>query len=159
MRSEPMPSSRQSRISALPAHLQELLSRRLAGQAEHYEEISRAERNGRLPLSFSQQRLWFLNEFQPGTAEYNSALCLRLLGALDISALTNALQELLARHESLRTTFDEVDGNAVQVVHPAHELRVPVVHLGSDELGRVLSEEYSRPFDLHQGPLDRKSVV
>src|SRR2546421_3878912 len=165
MRSEPMPSSRQSRISALPAHLQELLSRRLAGQAEHYEEISRAERNGRLPLSFSQQRLWFLNEFQPGTAEYNSALCLRLLGALDISALTNALQELLARHESLRTTFDEVDGNAVQVVHPARELRVPVVNLGgpagpgSDELDRVLSEEYSRPFDLHEGPLFRVLLV
>src|SRR2546421_958735 len=165
MRSEPMPLSRQSRISALPAHLQELLSRRLAGQAEESERIPRAERTGPLPLSFSQQRLWFLNEFQPGTAEYNSALCLRLLGTLDISALTNALQELLARHESLRTTFDEVDGNAVQVVRPAYELRVPVVHLGdparpgSDELDRVLSEEYSRPFDLHRGPLFRVLLV
>src|SRR5919199_1015397 len=146
-----MPSSRQDRISALPAHLQELLQRRLAGQAERYEKIPWAERTGPLPLSFSQQRLWFLNEFQPGTAEYNSALCLRLLGSLDVSALTGALQELLARHESLRTTFDEVDGKGVQVVHPAHELPLPVVELagpagqGSDELDRVLSDEYSRP--------------
>ena len=159
-----MPSSRQSRISSLPAHLQELLYRRLAGQAE-YERIPQVERTGPLPLSFSQQRLWFLNEFQPGTAEYNSALGLHLLGALDISALTAALQELLARHESLRTTFDEVDGNAVQVVRPARELRVPVVNLGgpvgpgSDELDRVLSEEYSRPFDLHRGPLFRVLLV
>src|SRR5438309_8043995 len=160
-----MPSERQSRISSLPAHLQELLHRRLAGQAERRDSIPRAERTGPLPLSFSQQRLWFLNEFQPGTAEYNSALCLRLLGALDISALTKALQELLARHESLRTTFDEVNGNALQVVHPPHELRMPVVSLGgpagpgSDELDRVLSEEYSRPFDLHRGPLFRVLLV
>src|SRR2546430_13212332 len=165
MRSEPMPSSRQSRISALPAHLQERLSRRLAGQAEHYEEIPRAERNGRLPLSFSQQRLWFLNEFQPGTAEYNSALCLRLLGSLDISALTNALQRLLARHESLRTTFDEVEGRAAQIVHPAEALSVPVIDLGSpasqgsDTLDRILSDEYSRPFDLRRGPLFRVLLI
>src|SRR5918997_1581662 len=160
-----MTSSRQSRISALPAHLQEQLRRRLSGRSEQPDRIAPVQRTGPLPLSFAQQRLWFLNEFQPGGAEYNSRLALRLVGPLDVAALTAALQALPARHESLRTTFDQVDGKAVQLVHPAHDLPVPLVDLSgssnrsSDELDRVLSEEYSRPFDLRRGPLFRALLV
>ena len=73
-----MPSSRQSRIAALPAHLQEQLRRRLAGQAESPDAIPRADRSRPLPLSFAQQRLWFLNQLRPDDAEYNSAIALRL---------------------------------------------------------------------------------
>ena len=109
---------------------------------------------GPSPLSFSQQRLWFLNEFQPGAAEYNSALALRLLGALDVPTLTRALRDLVARHESLRTTFDEVDGKGMQVVHPTGDVPIdPVVLAGPDELDRVLAREYARPFDLHIHPM------
>ncbi|MDQ3886902.1 MAG: condensation domain-containing protein, partial [Actinomycetota bacterium] len=160
-----MTSSRQSRISALPAHLQEQLRRRLSGQSRESDRIPRAERTGPLPLSFAQQRLWFLNEFQPGSAGYNSALALRLVGLLDVAALTAALQTLLARHESLRTTFDEVDGEGVQIVHPPHELPLPVVdlsrapHPSPDRLDWVLSEEYAQPFDLRHGPLLRALLV
>ncbi|MBP2319885.1 amino acid adenylation domain-containing protein/non-ribosomal peptide synthase protein (TIGR01720 family) [Kibdelosporangium banguiense] len=158
-----MPSSRESRISALPGHLQELMRRRLAGQAEESGDSDRippADRDHPLPLSFPQQRLWFLNDFQPGGSAYNSALALRLTGQLDVPALTAALQELHARHESLRTTFDEVDGKGVQVVHPTHELLVAIVHLNRpDELDGVLFDEYSRPFDLRQGPLARALMV
>ncbi|MDQ4011666.1 MAG: amino acid adenylation domain-containing protein, partial [Actinomycetota bacterium] len=160
-----MTLSRQSRISALPAHLQEQLRRRLSGRSDQPDRIAPAQRTGPLPLSFAQQRLWFLNEFQPGGAEYNSALALRLIGTLDVTALTVALQALLARHESLRTTFDEVDGKGVQLVHPALELPVPLVDLagssslGPDELNRVLAEEYCRPFDLRRGPLLRALLV
>ncbi|MCA1821140.1 MAG: condensation domain-containing protein, partial [Pseudonocardia sp.] len=160
-----MTSSRQSRISALPAHLQEQLRRRLSGQSQQLDRIPHAQRTGPLPLSFAQQRLWFLNEFQPGSAGYNSALALRLLGLLDVAALTAALQTLLGRHESLRTTFDEVGGKGVQVVHPPHELPLPVVDLsrapstGRDELDSMLSEEYARPFDLRHGPLIRALLV
>ncbi|MGH3979304.1 MAG: condensation domain-containing protein, partial [Pseudonocardiaceae bacterium] len=160
-----MTSSKQSRISALPAHLQERLRRRLSGHAEQSDTIPQADRTGPLPLSFAQQRLWFLNEFQPGDAEYNSAMPLRLRGPLDVAALTAAVQALVARHESLRTTFDEVDGRGVQVVHPEHDLPVPMVDLSGssnpepDELNRVLSEEYSRSFDLRQGPLFRVLLV
>src|SRR5918992_808542 len=78
-------------------------------------------REGGLPLSFSQQRLWFLHEFEPESAEYNTYAGLRLRGELDVTALRAALTLLLARHESLRTTFDTVAGRAVQVVHPPHE--------------------------------------
>ncbi|MGH3903464.1 MAG: non-ribosomal peptide synthase/polyketide synthase, partial [Pseudonocardiaceae bacterium] len=160
-----MTSSRQSRISALPAHLQEQLRRRLSGRSEQPDRIAPADRTGPLPLSFAQQRLWFLNEFQSGGAEYNSALPLRLVGPLDVPALTVALQTLPARHESLRTTFDEVDGKGVQLIHPVHDLPVPLVDLsgspssGPDELDRVLSKEYSRPFDLRRGPLLRALLV
>ncbi|MGH3935613.1 MAG: non-ribosomal peptide synthetase, partial [Pseudonocardiaceae bacterium] len=160
-----MTSSRQSRISALPAHLREQLRRRLSGRSEQPDRIALAPRTGPLPLSFAQQRLWFLHEFQPGGAEYNSALPLRLVGPLDVAALTAALRVLPARHESLRTTFDGVDGKGVQLVHPAHDLPVPLVDLsgssgpGLDGLDRVLFEEYSRAFDLRRGPLFRALLV
>src|ERR1700712_1030259 len=145
-----MTSTRKGRMSALPAHLQELLRRRLSGQSEQ-TTIPSTERTGPLPLSFSQQRLWFLNELRPGDPAYNSELPLRLVGPLDIPALTKALQGLLTRHESLRTTFDEVDGRGVQIVQPAYELPLPLVDLsgssglGLNELDRVLSQEFSRP--------------
>ncbi|TWP54344.1 amino acid adenylation domain-containing protein [Lentzea tibetensis] len=153
-----MPSSKQSRISALPEDLREQLRRRLAGQATQSDTIPPAERTGQLPLSFSQQRLWFLNEFQPSGSDYNSALALRLSGPLDVPALTEAVQSLCVRHESLRTTFDEVDGKPVQLVHPDGVVPVPVVELTGD-LDEVLREEYARPFDLRRGPLFRALLV
>jgi hypothetical protein len=155
--------SRQRRIAALPADLQERLRRRLAGQARRADVIPAADRTGPLPMSFSQQRLWFLNDLLPGGAEYNSGLALRLVGALDVPALNRALKELLARHESLRTTFDEVDGAGFQVVRPVRELPVPVIDLRSNPpaaaLDQALLEEYSRPFDLREGPLLRALLI
>ncbi|MGH3777951.1 MAG: non-ribosomal peptide synthase/polyketide synthase, partial [Pseudonocardiaceae bacterium] len=163
-------SSKESRIAALPAHLQEALRRRLAGQATQSDTIPPADRTEPLPLSFSQQRLWFLNEFhaggpQPGSVQYNSGLALRLRGRLQVPALIAAMRELVARHESLRTTFDEVDGTGIQVVHPSVEVPVPVVELTGATaptdaaLDAVLSAEYGRPFDLRRGPLFRALLV
>ena len=157
-----MPSSRQSRIAALPAHMQEVLRRRLAGQATQSDPIPPADRTEPLPLSFPQQRLWFVNEFQAGGNEYNSGLALRLRGRLQVPALTAALRELVARHESLRTTFDEVDGRGIQIVHSDLELPVPAVECaGATDaaLDEVLSTEFSRPFDLRRGPLFRVLLV
>src|SRR5687768_17457194 len=113
-----MELSKQSRVSALPAHLQERLRSRLVGRAERVDAIPVAPRDEPLPLSLGQQRLWFLNEFQSDDTEYNSALAMRLRGHLDVPTLVAAMQELRGRHESLRTTFEEVDGKAFQVVHP-----------------------------------------
>ncbi|MDQ2707312.1 MAG: amino acid adenylation domain-containing protein, partial [Actinomycetota bacterium] len=161
-----MPSSKDSRIAALPAHLQGALRRRLAGQAQRSDTIAPVDRNEPLPLSFAQQRLWFLNEFQAGgqtgSVEYNSGLALRLRGRLQVPALTAAVQELVARHESLRTTFDEVDGQPTQVVHPSVDVAVPVVELaGATDaaLDAVLSAAHGRPFDLRRGPLFRALLV
>ncbi|MGH3622326.1 MAG: amino acid adenylation domain-containing protein, partial [Sciscionella sp.] len=160
-----MPSVNDARVEALPAHLQELLRQRLAGRgvaAEQLDTIPAVERSGPLPLSPSQQRLWFLNEFQNDDTEYNSAVALRLLGPLEETVLTGALRRLSQRHESLRTTFDEVDGVGVQIPHPSAELAVPVIDLagrGRPELDRVLDEELSRPFDLRHGPVFRASLI
>ncbi|MEN3304155.1 MAG: hypothetical protein V7603_357, partial [Micromonosporaceae bacterium] len=160
-----MPSSKDSRIAALPEHLRAALQQRLAGQASPAPDaIGRADRTGPLPLSSAQQRLWFLHALRPDDADYNSAVALRLCGPLDLAALRAALGELPARHEALRTTFDDVDGAAVQVVHDAVDLPVSVVELdpataAPGELDRLLLAEYSRPFDLRRGPLLRVLLV
>ncbi|MGH9061692.1 MAG: condensation domain-containing protein, partial [Acidimicrobiales bacterium] len=123
-------------------------------------------REGELPLSFAQQRLWFLNEFEPGSSEYVTPSALRLCGELDGGALGRVLSGLVARHESLRTTFESVDGRGVQVVHRPYEVQLPVLDLAGlapvdrrVELDRVLAQEASRPFDLSRGPLMRAGLV
>ncbi|MBA2324589.1 MAG: amino acid adenylation domain-containing protein, partial [Pseudonocardiales bacterium] len=115
-----------------------------------------------------------MNEFQGGSqtggsqtggSEYNSAIALRLRCPMQVPALTAAVQELVVRHESLRTTFDEVDGKATQVVHSAVELVVPVVELPDATapmdaaLDAVLAAEHGRPFDLRRGPLFRALLI
>ncbi|SDO60984.1 non-ribosomal peptide synthetase [Lentzea jiangxiensis] len=153
-----MSSSIEDRIAALPPHLREQMRRRLSGRSQQADAIRPADRTRPLPLSFPQQRLWFLDGFQPGGSGYNSALALRLTGHLDVAALTAALTGLVARHESLRTTLDEVDGVGVQVVHPPFDLALPVAESPGD-LDELLVEEYSRPFDLRRGPLVRALLV
>jgi amino acid adenylation domain-containing protein/non-ribosomal peptide synthase protein (TIGR01720 family) len=153
-----MTTSRQSRIDALPAELQEMLRRRLSGRAKPSAGIPRADRGQALPLSFAQRRLWFLDQLRPGESEYNSAVALRLTGSLDVTALASALAALVDRHESLRTTVDVVDDHPVQVVHPS--LDIPLRRLDeAADLDRVLAEEYAAPFDLRQGPLLRALLV
>ncbi|MGW3961739.1 non-ribosomal peptide synthase/polyketide synthase [Amycolatopsis sp. NPDC005003] len=156
-----MTTSRKSRIDALPAELRETLKRRLAGRAERSDVIGRAPREGALPLSFAQQRLWFLDEFRPGDAEYNSAVALRLTGPLDTGVLTGALEQLVARHEALRTTIDDTGGSPVQVIHDTPEIPVRTVDLTTEEadLDAVLGAEYGRSFDLRRGPLVRVLLV
>ncbi|HEY3692595.1 MAG TPA: amino acid adenylation domain-containing protein, partial [Pseudonocardiaceae bacterium] len=165
-------SSIEGRIAALPAHLQEVLRRRLAGQSTQSDRIPSVDRTESLPLSFSQQRLWFLEEFQAGdlqseraqtgSGQYNSGIAMRLRGRLQVPALAAAVRELVARHESLRTTFEEVDGKGTQVVHPVSDQAVPAIELAGvtvNELDAVLAAEFDRPFDLRKGPLFRALLV
>src|SRR5688500_13564482 len=103
-----MTSSREERIAALPANLQELLRKRLAGEAAGavaVDAIPLVSRDEPLDLSAAQQRLWFLYEFEPDNIEYNTPRVLRLRGTLDLAALRRALDGVVARHESLRTVF------------------------------------------------------
>ncbi|MFI5821203.1 non-ribosomal peptide synthase/polyketide synthase [Streptomyces rishiriensis] len=153
--------SRRDRVQALPEDMREALRRRLAGRAGAAggatRGIPRADRDRPLPLSFAQQRLWFLDRLRPGDARYNSAVAVRLTGALDHSALQSALTAVVARHEALRTTFDEDGGRPVQTVHPAGEL--PLAVREPDDLDAALLQEYARPFDLGQGPLLRACLL
>src|SRR6266545_5673346 len=126
-----VPASRDDRVAALPSQLRELVERQLAGQAApaDSDRITPVSGTDGLPLSLAQQRLWFLDEFEPGSVEYVSSCGLRLSGTLNVPALRAALRALVARHESLRTTLESVDGCGVQVVHPPFEVPVPVVDL------------------------------
>ncbi len=108
-------------------------------------------RTGPLPLSFAQQRLWFLHRLEPGGAAYNVPLAVRLRGALDVPALAAALGEVARRHEILRTRFVEIDGEPVQVVAEEPEAALPVVDAAGD-LDAILAAEAARPFDLAAGP-------
>ncbi len=128
--------------------------------------IGVADRVGELPLSFAQQRLWFLEEFSPGGSGYVSAFALRLCGELDLGALSVAVDAVVARHESLRTTFEVMEGRGVQVVHPPCAVVVPVLDLSGltqgerdAQLRRVVGEQAGRGFDLGRGPLLRVGVV
>ncbi|CAM5450559.1 NRPS protein OS=Streptomyces glaucescens OX=1907 GN=nrps2B PE=4 SV=1 [Streptomyces glaucescens] len=166
-----MTSSKRNRAEALPQDLQEVLRRRLAGRAAAgapgaaaRQAIPRADRTRPLPLSFAQQRLWFLDRLRPGDPRYNSAVALRLTGALDHTSLAAALEHVVARHEALRTTFEESDGTPAQTVHPAGPLPLPVRDLtapgdGPADLDAALLAEYERPFDLEAGPLLRALLL
>ncbi len=119
-----------------------------------------------LPLSFSQQRLWFLDRLRPGDPSYNVPAVLEIAGALSPAALRQSLEDLAARHEALRTTFADVDDRPAQIVAPRLAVPLSLVDLAalpdairSPEAERLVQEEVVRPFDLTAGPLLRALLV
>ena len=125
-----------------------------------------APAEGGVPLSFAQERLWFLERLQPGTARYVIPFVLRLSGALHREALERALGAIVARHDTLRTTFAEVDGAPVQRVAPFAGFALPVEDLSvlepagrEAEVRRRVEDDAERPFDLAAGPLFRAALL
>jgi amino acid adenylation domain-containing protein len=123
-------------------------------------------RNGDLALSFAQQRLWFFDQLEPGLSAYNIPAAIRLKGPLNLAALERSLDEVVRRHESLRTIFGKVDGHPTQVIAPAMTIALPVVDLRAlpasereTEVRRLVTAEALRPFDLSRGPLLRGTVL
>src|SRR5262249_43557879 len=109
--------------------------------------------------SFAQQRLWFLDQLAPGSPIYNIPLAVRLTGRLEVRALERSFEELVRRHEILRTIFTMVDGNPMQVVRAKGSVGLKLVDLSeltSSEREakalRLTTEEGQRPFDLTQDP-------
>ncbi|MBI5674181.1 MAG: amino acid adenylation domain-containing protein, partial [Nitrospirae bacterium] len=128
--------------------------------------IVRVGRDGPVPLSFAQQRLWVLTQLEPDGASYNLPIALRLSGTLDIKALEWSINELVRRHEALRTIVSRAEGQPVQVVMPPSALTVPIVSLehvsGSERdaaLLRLATAEAQRPFELAYGPMLRVTLL
>lgn len=119
-----------------------------------------------LPLSFAQQRLWFLDQLMPNHPFYNVYSTMRLKGPLRLDALSSSVKYLVQRHESLRTTFVLRDGRPLQVISPASEISVPLIdlqalpsHLQQQKVLQIASQEVRRPFDLARGPLLRLTLL
>ena len=130
------------------------------------EPLVRASRDEELPLSFAQDRLWFLDQFEPGRSLYNLPMHFRLNGLIDVQALERSFGEIIRRHESLRTTFAAVDGHPVEVISASKPFLLSVIalnHLQEDEREaeslRFIADEAKQPFDLANGPLYRFGLL
>jgi amino acid adenylation domain-containing protein len=119
-----------------------------------------------LPLSFAQQRLWFIDQLEPGNPAYNVPIAIRLTGWLNIPALEETFGEIARRHKVLRTIFPALDGNPMQVVTSIENFSLPVISLSDlnraqkeAKVKRLVREEAQKPFDLAHGPLLRASLL
>ena len=147
------------------ARLQDRLRALQAGTAAP-AGIPRRTDTGPVPLSFAQQRLWFMDRLEPASSAYNIPFALRLRGPLDVAVLRRCLDEIIRRHETLRTTLPVVDGEPAQVVAPAAPRPLPVVDLRGlaedareREARRLARDEALRNFDLAAGPLMRTTLL
>jgi amino acid adenylation domain-containing protein len=136
------------------------------GNSAHAEAIVKADRNGRLPLSFGQERLWFLYALEPQSLAYTTPNAFRFTGEIDVASLKKAFNEVVRRHEILRTRFPDQDGKPWQQIDPPGDFPVPYVDLteipenARERVGlRVAAEHESRPFDLRNGPLIRVLLI
>jgi amino acid adenylation domain-containing protein len=135
-------------------------------EQDYVSKLVRRQSREALPLSYAQQRLWFLNQLEPGSAAYNLPFGVRLSGVLDREGLRRSLQELVRRHEVLRTRFAMAEGQPIQVVESDRELEVEEIDLGGveeekreEEAQKIAEAEAKRGFDLEQGPVLRVKLI
>lgn len=159
-----------SRIASLRPKNRDLLFEQLevkqAAESEPQTAIIGRRGPGPYPLSFSQQRLWFLDQLEPGAIHNNDAELIRINGPLNVRVLEQSLNEIVRRHEILRTTFAFIDERPVQVVADSLEISIPTVDMRGmpgpvreDMARRLAIEESLLPFDLARGPLLRCTLV
>ena len=159
-------SKRGSKLSPAKRTLLESWGRGESRDAAEAQIIPRRSGKGPIPLSFAQERMWFLDQLEPGNPAYNIPVAHRIEGLLNLAALEQSLGEIVRRHEALRTTFASVDGQPLQIIAPDLNLTLPVVDLRElpetereAETQRLATENAQRPFDLAQGPLLRVKLV
>ena len=159
-------SNTASRLAALSPEKKKLLEQRLKGLSTAPAVIPRRLEGGAPALSFAQQRLWFLDQLVPGNPFYNIFSPLPIQFAVNVDLLRRCLNEIVGRHEPLRTTFASVEGKPVQVIAPSLQLDLPVTDLSSLPAGarhaeayRLATEEARTPFDLANGPVIRAKLL
>jgi alpha-ketoglutarate-dependent taurine dioxygenase len=156
-------------IKKLSPERRDLLERLLKKEAPQSARsiiVPRLRKSNQLPVSFAQQRLWFLDELQPGNHAFNIPVALRVSGTLQIDVLQQCLTEIVRRHEVLRTTFTLVGDQPMQVINPPSQFAVAEEDLRGlpdevreAEVLRLSTDETRRPFDLARGPLLRARVL
>jgi amino acid adenylation domain-containing protein len=166
---KPESESLDGRIAGLAPRRRELLEqmlRRKREDAAQASSIPRREPSNVSPLSFAQRRIWFLDQLMPGSPFYNESTTFRLSFPLDTTVLERCLNEIIRRHEILRTTFHTVDGDPVQSVAPELTIAMPVTDLRhlpvserEQEARRLGEEQAGRSMDLSTGPLIQGSVM
>jgi acyl carrier protein len=142
------------------------LAPRLQGSSKARSSIQRHRKGERAPLSYSQRRLWFINQLQGSSTEYNMPEALRLRGRLDVDALRRTVQSIVDRHESLRTQFAEEQGEPVQIITPSVTVEIPMEDLSGlseaeqqRQVTAFLNNEWCEPFDLAHGPVLRVKLL
>jgi amino acid adenylation domain-containing protein len=165
---EPDKDSRRQRVAGLSEEKRAYLARllRQKGSDTPLPILPRRRTSNVLPVSYAQQRLWFLHQLEPASPAYNILTPWRLSEPLDLRALVRSLAEIVCRHEVLRTSFTVIDGQPFQVVAPAQAMALPVVDLRAlpaavlqAEASRLATQEARRPFDLARGPLLRATLL
>ena len=128
--------------------------------------LKRQDRPARAPLSYAQQRLWFIDRLRGNSCEYNMPFGLRLRGELDYLALERAINTIVERQESLRTHFEEIDGEPYQVIQEDVRITIPLEDLSgleeqtrNERVMRALKQEGTEPFDLSRAPLLRVKLL
>jgi hypothetical protein len=157
------------RIAGLSPEKRDLLERLLLKKSSpsiRQQEIRRRETTDPCILSFAQERLWFFDQFEPGSQAYNIFSSMRLAGHLNATALEQSLGEVLRRHEVLRTTFVTESDHPVQRISPVTaftlskiDLRAMPLEQREAKVRQLAGEEASRPFDLTAGPLLRAVLL
>ena len=144
----------------------ENIAARLARASRAGVPITRVDRSERLPLSWAQQRLWFIDRLEGGSLAYHIPVAIRLRGELDRTALQAAMDGLVRRHEALRTIFTQIGGEPIQVITPPMSVVLGVLDLialkpaeREAEVQRCANEELATPFDLSAGPLFRGKLL
>jgi amino acid adenylation domain-containing protein/non-ribosomal peptide synthase protein (TIGR01720 family) len=152
--------------SELGAFAEQVRLIQASGSTNKQPPIEKVDRNQVIPLSYSQQRMWFLWQMEPDSPAYNVGGMARLRGVLDVARFEAALQALIMRHETLRTTFPSIDGVARQHVHGQSDVRMAwkdftVLDAESREwqVQQLADDEAHQPFDLETGPLLRACLV
>ena len=150
-------------VSGLAAIVKEALR---DGEAVRASALAPVSRDNELPLSYAQQRMWVLDQVEPGNCSYNVRRVIQITGSLNVEALRQTSNKIVERHESLRTTFQTADGLPTQVIAPTLNLPMPLVDLSNvsqaeqqRETRRLIRREGEVPFDLAKGPLIRATLV
>ena len=135
-------------------------------KSPHFPSIQRISRDGNLPLSYSQERVWFVQQLKPENMAYNCQSILRFIGLLDVEALQKSLSEIVRRHEIYRTTFSTVNGRPIQIIHEAQPVHLPLLDLQTfpenqreAKAQKLIDEEIQKPFNIAQLPLVRWTLL